>query len=386
MGCDDREATEAAFVHGAYTALCSECREATKHLVPGKTPLAQHVVAFAFFAALLGIFVWVCKRDEEPTGATNYNRGLRAIQQGDAETAIAALTEAISIEPAFSDAYALRGEAHCMLGQCEQGIADYTEAIRLVETGAVESPELSLPLIYNDRGQTYYEIGNVDLALTDFAKAVELDRGFALAYNNRGFALASKGQLDEAIADYGRAIRLDRTDFRPFFNRGIALLDKRQHNQALPDLDEAVRLNPQCTGAWVGRADARLHRGEYREALADANQALHLAPELAAAHTHRFVAAVSLRLSKLSEPHSTAVTPAAMRPPGVAHEQETDGEESRPPSARRVVSRAIVLSALVYRSFLDHYAGSPDGDELRSRLLDWLVATGLVWELEQEVR
>ena len=386
MGCEEREATEATFVHGAYTALCSECRERSKHLVPKKTPFGQHVVAFAVLVAVLGLVVWGIKCNEEPAVATSYNRGLRAIQQGDAEVAIAAFNEAIAAEPGCSDAYALRGEAYCMLGRFEQGIADYSEAIRLVETGAAQAPAVGLPLIYNDRGQTYHEMGDLDRAIADCSRAIELDPDLALAFNNRGYALASKGQFDEAVADYGRAIRLDRSDFRPFLNRGIALLEKRLHNQALPDLEEAIRLDPQCAGAWDCRADARLHRGEYKEALADANQALHLVPTLPSAHVHRFVATASVRLSKLSDPHRTPSTSAAMGPSNDTDERGTDTEEPRPPSARRVVARATVLSALVYRSFLDHYADNPDGNELRSRLLDWLVATGLIWELEQEER
>ncbi|MBL7223790.1 MAG: DUF4272 domain-containing protein [Candidatus Brocadiae bacterium] len=386
MKCRGREATEAAFIYGAYTALCSECQEASKHLVPRKTSLGQHVAAFAVLVVLLGLVVWGIKCNEEPPVATSYNRGLRAIQQGDAEVAIAAFNEAIAAEPGCSDAYALRGEAYCMLGQFEQGIADYSEAIRLVETGAAQAATVGLPLIYNDRGLTYHETGDLDRAIADCSKAIELDPNYALAYNNRGHALAAKGRFDEAIADYGQAIRLDRSDFRPFLNRGIAFLEKREHNQALPDLEEVIRLKPQCALAWDCRADVRLHRGKYKEALADANHALHLAPALPSAHVHRFVATVSLRLGELGDPGRMPATSAGMGPRNDAEGSGTDMEGPRPPSARRVVGRAIVLSALVYRSFLDHYAGSPDGDELRSRLFDWLVATGLVWELEQEER
>jgi hypothetical protein len=63
-------------------------------------------------------------------------------------------------------------------------------------------------------------------------------------------------------------------------------------------------------------------------------------------------------------------------------------EGNPPPSARRVAARAMVLSAVVYRSILEdeHRAGVHEHAEGRRALLPWLARYGLLSELEPDER
>ena len=49
----------------------------------------------------------------------------------------------------------------------------------------------------------------LDEAIAEFRKAIELDPNYALAHYRLGAALATKGLLDEAIAEFRKAIELD---------------------------------------------------------------------------------------------------------------------------------------------------------------------------------
>jgi hypothetical protein len=62
------------------------------------------------------------------------------------------------------------------------------------------------------------------------------------------------------------------------------------------------------------------------------------------------------------------------------------GEKSRRPTARRVAARAMVLSTIVCRAYLEreHHAGIHENAEGRSGLLYWLEEAGLESELEPE--
>ena len=60
----------------------------------------------------------------------------------------------------------------------EEAIIEFDEAIRL-------DPKLALA--YNNRGASYYDLGQYQRAIEDFDEAIRLDPKFVLAYANRGF-------------------------------------------------------------------------------------------------------------------------------------------------------------------------------------------------------
>src|ERR1035438_2183057 len=49
--------------------------------------------------------------------------------------------------------------------------------------------------------------GNLDGAIADYNRAIELNPKFAYAYNNRGLAKRAKGDLDSAFADFNKATK-----------------------------------------------------------------------------------------------------------------------------------------------------------------------------------
>ena len=75
----------------------------------------------------------------------------------------------------------------------EQAIADYSKAIELNPDDV---------LAYNNRGIAYTDLGDYERAITDYYKAVELDPNYALAYYKRGNAYVDIGELEHAIADF----------------------------------------------------------------------------------------------------------------------------------------------------------------------------------------
>jgi len=61
---------------------------------------------------------------------------------------------------------------------------------------------------YYQRGSTYRQRGDVDRALADYSKAIELKPNYGAAYTARGLVYAAKGDYQRALADVMRADEL----------------------------------------------------------------------------------------------------------------------------------------------------------------------------------
>src|SRR5262245_17139890 len=75
-------------------------------------------------------------------------------------------------------------------------------------------------------GVEKHERGDLDGAIADYTKAIEIDPRFGDPYQNRGVARRAKGDLDGAIADYSKAIEINPRDKEPYASRGVAKSDK----------------------------------------------------------------------------------------------------------------------------------------------------------------
>src|SRR6266850_7191852 len=64
--------------------------------------------------------------------------------------------------------------------------------------------------------------GDLDGAISDYTKAIEINPRYAEAYANRGLARKTKADLEGAIADYDKAIALNPRLKEAYNNRGLA--------------------------------------------------------------------------------------------------------------------------------------------------------------------
>ena len=110
-----------------------------------------------------------------------------------------------------------RGLAKAELGQYQEAIADYDQALHLQFNDA---------RVYHNRGLAKAELGQYWDAIADFDQAIRLQPDYALPYVVRGLAKAELGQYQDAIADLKSALGLAReignSDFITFIERKIA--------------------------------------------------------------------------------------------------------------------------------------------------------------------
>ena len=131
---------------------------------------------------------------------------------------------------------------------------------------------------------------DVEGAVADATKAIELDPAFARAWEVRGGARLKKGDLDGAIADHTQAIVLEPGRATAWASRGAARGRKHDWDGALADETKAIDLDPKLASAWMNRAGARGEKGDQEGDMADATRAIELDPKLAMAWMNRSAA------------------------------------------------------------------------------------------------
>jgi tetratricopeptide (TPR) repeat protein len=137
---------------------------------------------------------------------------------------IAAFDRYLETGKPLESVYRGRGLARSELGQYPGAIDDFTKALELHPTSAVQAY----------RGWTHLVVDAPKLALRDFELAIELDSKNGDAYNGRGLARAKLGRHREAVQDVAEALRHGPTSPRLYYN--------------------AARIYAQCPGPYPRRA------------------------------------------------------------------------------------------------------------------------------------
>jgi tetratricopeptide (TPR) repeat protein len=165
----------------------------------------KHAQALASFDAALAL------RNDHPLG-----QRLRAetlFRLGRFDDVIKAFDSYLLSGKPLESVYRGRGLARTELGQYPGAIDDFTKALELHPTSAVQAY----------RGWTYLVVDSPKLALRDFELAIELDPKNADAYNGRSFARVKLGRHREAVQDVAEALRLGPPSPRLYYNAARAL-------------------------------------------------------------------------------------------------------------------------------------------------------------------
>lgn len=145
--------------------------------------------------------------------------------------------------PVMSAADYLRlGNSDMAKGELDQAISNYNKAIEI-------SPILADA--YNNRGLAYTRKGEYDLAVADFNKAIDLNPKFDRAYNNLGNAYVAKGDPERAVLNYNKAISINGKLADAYHNRGLAHYFQQQYDQAWADVHKAQDLGYQVDANFL---------------------------------------------------------------------------------------------------------------------------------------
>jgi TonB family protein len=140
------------------------------------------------------------------------------------------------------------------------------------------------PELHYGNGEALRSQKNVDGAITEYRKAIQLKPDYAAAHTGLAIALQDKGNLNEAIAEFREVSRLIPNAPEAHDLLGSSLSQKGDLNGAITEYREAVRLDPQNAGTHYNLARTLDKNGEHDAAIAEYREALRLKPEFAKSH------------------------------------------------------------------------------------------------------
>ncbi len=217
-------------------------------------------------------------KSNPPAAAKAYmRRGALRIDEGDLAGGIADETQAVTLNPEFAVAHAIRAMGLAMKGDAaadaaaDKAIAlDSTQYLAWRAKGlvAVQSSrftdaekDFSKAIEVNERDSRAYggragvrvQLGHFADALADADKAQSIEPGMKLALV-RAMALAGMGQKDQALAEADRAVAADPANANTRLNRAQILLNLHRPDQARADMDYLIAQHPKAA-YYIARAN-----------------------------------------------------------------------------------------------------------------------------------
>jgi len=131
---------------------------------------------------------------------------------------------------------------------------------------------------YMNRGDTFSEGKQFDLAIGDYTRAIELDPTRPGPRNQRALAYQKSGQIKAALQEATEMIEKWPDYSGGYAQRAAACALLEDYDQALIDYTTDIALEPDRPGAYWNRATVYEHLGEYDKAIADCDKVIELHP------------------------------------------------------------------------------------------------------------
>jgi tetratricopeptide (TPR) repeat protein len=167
-------------------------------------------------------------------------------------------------------------KAHYNLGVAEDERGDLQAAMEEYRRAVEIKPDQAQP--WRNSGLDLLQMKRPQAALDDLSRAARLDPGIADVFGDVGIALHQLGRAKEAEAAFREEIARRPNAWRALYNLGSLLLEQGRLQESLDALSRSASLNPQDpdTRAQMGFVLASL--GRHQEALSSFSEAIRLNP------------------------------------------------------------------------------------------------------------
>jgi tetratricopeptide (TPR) repeat protein len=134
----------------------------------------------------------------------------------------------------------------------------------------------TLGCFFNNLGNVYHEIGDLDGALAALERAVGINPMLSESRTNLGNIYMQKGRVNEAVLQYRGALELNPRDAKTYCGLGNAQMTLNQPSPATSSYQQAIQLDPNFVDAYRNLAALYTRQRKYQQALPLLNQAIAL--------------------------------------------------------------------------------------------------------------
>lgn len=203
------------------------------------------------------------------------------VEVGDERQAVFAYEQALRFHPEDKDLHVIVVKAYTKTIEKNPGVAAYREARNhvLARYAAMVNKDRPKATSYFNLGNLYVEVGDAEMALLAYRRALEINPGHSGALYNLGNLYKEQGKLKEALGFYQKAIDADPRMADAYLNIGVIYGRQGEKDQEKSFYQKALEVDPRSGRAYFNLGFMEEADGNLPDALALYEKSVALEPD-----------------------------------------------------------------------------------------------------------
>lgn len=168
-----------------------------------------------------------------------YSKGEANYKAGKYEAAVKDLTEAVKLSPDWEDPHYVLALSLTELGRLKEAIEEFKQVVNL----AIKD-EPKILALYN-MGNAHADLGEYQEAIASYQQAIKLNSQLSKPHNNLGLAYAASNRIADAVTEFKQAVQLRPDYAEAHYNLGVAYLQLGRKAEAEEQHRILLKLKPE---------------------------------------------------------------------------------------------------------------------------------------------
>jgi len=204
-------------------------------------------------------------QNPEPVGL----RGMAYfLLSGNESLALPDFQEAVRLGKKDPELLAMCGMLKALDGKLKEAVADFTAAIEVLSADAADRSQKQFTY-FALRSGARSELGEIDAAIVDVSKAIELEPTIEILIEDRADMYVRRKEFTKAVEDYSRVLDLDPDLIGVRSKLGNALWKSGELDKAAECFAEVLRRDPASYNGFMGRGAVRYQKRNWDGAIED---------------------------------------------------------------------------------------------------------------------